>query len=82
MCLAIPAKITELHADGMGLAEIGGINKEVNLTLIEEPAIGDYVVIHVGFALSKLDPDEAAETLKMFQELQRLQAEEEEGRPS
>jgi len=81
MCLAIPAKITELQPDGMGLAEIGGVNKEVNLTLIEEPAIGDYVVIHVGFALQKLDPDEAAETLKMFEELQRMQAEEE-GRQS
>jgi hydrogenase expression/formation protein HypC len=79
MCLAIPAKITEMSGDGMGLAEIGGVNKEVNLSLIEDPAIGDYVVIHVGFALSKLDPDEAAETLRMFEELSRMQEEEERG---
>jgi hydrogenase expression/formation protein HypC len=77
MCLAIPAKITRLSDDGMGLAEIGGVNKEVNFSLIEDPAIGDYVVVHVGFALNKLDPEEAVETLRMFAELAEMQAEEE-----
>ena len=70
MCLAIPARITELLDNDMGLAEVGGVNKEVNLSLIDEPRIGDYVVIHVGFALNRLDPEEAAETLRMFKEME------------
>ena len=82
MCLAIPARITRLLDDGMGLAEIGGVNRKISLLLIEDAQVGYYVVVHVGFALERLDPDEAAETLRMFadMDLPVAAAEEEEGK--
>ncbi|MFZ1415163.1 MAG: HypC/HybG/HupF family hydrogenase formation chaperone [Defluviicoccus sp.] len=68
MCLAVPARITELLADGLARAEVGGITKVVNLCLVDDVAVGDYVIIHVGFALSRLEPEEAAATLALFAE--------------
>jgi hydrogenase expression/formation protein HypC len=74
MCLAVPARIIETGDAGLGKAEVGGIVKEVNLSLVDDVAVGDYVIIHVGFALSKLDADEARETLKLFAEAGMLPA--------
>jgi len=69
MCHAIPAEIVALLPDDMARVNLGGVVKEVSLGLIEEAAVGDYVLIHVGFALSKIDRDEAQRTLEMFSEL-------------
>jgi len=69
MCLALPALVTERLADDMALVQLGGITKEISLALVEDVCAGDYVIVHVGYALSKLDPDEAAKTLAMFAEL-------------
>jgi hydrogenase expression/formation protein HypC len=67
MCLAVPARITEILNDGaMAKAEVGGIVKEVSLALVDDLQVGDYVIVHVGFALSRLEPDEAEQTLALF----------------
>jgi len=70
MCLAVPARVVTIEADGeTATVELGGVRKTVSLALLDEIAIGDYVIIHVGFALSRLDPEEAAKTLALFAEL-------------
>ncbi len=70
MCLAVPARVVEIEADGeTATVELGGVRKMVSLALLDKVAVDDYVVIHVGFALSRLDPQEAARTLQLFAEL-------------
>lgn len=69
MCLAIPARITEKLEGDMAVVDLGGVRKEVSLALIDGADIGDYVIVHVGYALSKLDADEAAKTLALFAEI-------------
>lgn len=68
MCLAVPARITELLEDGMAIANVGGVSHTISLSLVEDVKLGDYVIVHVGFALSKLDPEEAEKTLALFDE--------------
>lgn len=68
MCLAVPARIVERLSESIARAEVGGIVKEVNLCLIDDVAVCDYVIVHVGFALSRLDTEEAAATLALFAE--------------
>ena len=72
MCLAIPAQVVELRPDDNALVDLAGVRKEISLALVEGVAVGDYVVVHVGYALNKLDPDEAEKTLKLFAELGQL----------
>lgn len=68
MCLAIPMKIEDL-SDNVACASLGGTTRNVYLDLMsEEVAIGDYVLVHAGFAIHRIDPHEAEETLKLFQE--------------
>ncbi len=70
MCLAVPARVVEIGADGeTATVELGGVRKMVSLALLDKVAVDDYVVIHVGFALSRLDPQEAERTLQLFAEL-------------
>ncbi len=71
MCLAIPAQIVIMLDDMRAVVEIGGIRKEVSLELIEEAKVGDYVIVHVGYALSKLDEEEAMRTIALFTEMGR-----------
>lgn len=71
MCLAIPALVVELLPDSMARIDLDGVRKEISLALVEDVAIGDYVIVHVGYALQKLDPEEAAETLALFAEIGR-----------
>ena len=59
MCLAIPAEVTKLLPDEMAIVSIDGVSKEISVALIEDLAVGDYVIIHVGYALTKIDPEEA-----------------------
>jgi len=66
MCLAIPAKIVALPEPDTALVDVDGVRKRVSLALVEGVAPGDYVVVHVGYALARLDPDEAARTLSLF----------------
>jgi len=69
MCLAIPACVEQLVADDSAIVNFGGVRKEISLALVEDVAVGDYVIVHVGFALQKLDPEEAAQTLALFAEI-------------
>ncbi|MCL4401419.1 MAG: HypC/HybG/HupF family hydrogenase formation chaperone [Acidobacteria bacterium] len=75
MCLAVPGKITELHeSDGVRMAKVdfGGISRETCLEYLPEAAPGDYVVVHVGFAISRMDEAEAARTLAYLKEMGEL----------
>ena len=69
MCLGIPGRVTStIDVDGlrMGVVDFGGVRKEVCLSFVPETEIGDYVVVHVGFAISRLDEDEALRTLEII----------------
>lgn len=68
MCLAIPARVAEINGD-QAIVDLGGVRKEVSLALVEDVAVDDYVIVHVGYALNKLDPEEAARTLALFAEM-------------
>jgi len=68
MCLAVPARIITIEGTGAEI-EVGGVRRRVGLQLTPEARIGDYVLVHTGFAISILDPDEGEATLQLFQEL-------------
>lgn len=72
MCLGVPGKVTEVYEVGgmrMGKVDFGGIVKEACLAYVPEVEVGDYTIIHVGFAISKLDEESAKETLALFREM-------------
>ena len=69
MCLAIPVKVVEVGAGDTAIVDLSGVRKEISLALLSDVQIGDYVILHVGYALSKLDPEEAEKTLALFAEL-------------
>lgn len=66
MCLAIPARVIELLADDRARIELSGVQKEISLSLLDGVAVDDYVIVHVGYAIGKLDPLEAEQTLATF----------------
>ncbi len=68
MCLAIPTRVVELLPDNQAVVDLGGVRKAVSIELLDEVAVGDYVIIHVGYALTRLDPEEAAQTLALMAE--------------
>ncbi len=70
MCLAIPGKVVEISGH-MAKVDFKGILRFVDISMLEDVRIGDYVVVHVGFAISKLDEKEAKETLKLWDEILR-----------
>ena len=75
MCLAIPGKILEIDSTSqplMGKVSFGGIQKQICLELTPDAAIGEYVIVHVGFAISKMDETEALETLKLIEEMENF----------
>ena len=69
MCLAIPARVIARLTGDDAIVELDGVRKTISLALIDDVAVGDYVIVHVGYALNKLDPEEAAKTLKLFAEM-------------
>ena len=68
MCLAIPARVVDLPEAGTALVDVGGVQKRISLALVDDVERGDYVIVHVGYALAKLDPAEAQRTLQIFAE--------------
>ena len=68
MCLAVPMEIIEIRGNS-GVAEFGGVRREVNVQLLEDVGIGDYVIVHAGFAIEVLNEKEAHETLDLFREM-------------
>jgi len=69
MCLALPVKVVEVGPGDSAVVDLGGVRKEISLALLDGVQVGDYVILHVGYALSKLDPEEAERTLALFSEL-------------
>lgn len=74
MCLAIPARLFQVEGD-RGMVDLAGVVREVSLALLPEARLGDYLLIHAGYALQRLDEAEAQETLRLLQEIAQ-QAEE------
>jgi len=77
MCLAIPGKIIEIVDEENQIAkvEVGGVRRNVNIGMLDETKVGEYVLVHVGFAMSKVDEREAEETLRLLRELGSYQDE-------
>ncbi len=88
MCLGIPGRIIAIidPADALAMVDVSGVRRAVNISFIlddrpAEACIGEWVLVHVGFAMSRIDADEAAQTLALLQELGEMQAELEAMRP-
>jgi len=78
MCLAVPGKIVELDEKDpmrMGKVDFGGIIREASLAYVPEAELGDYVIVHAGFAISRLDEEEAHETLRLLEEISVIEQE-------
>jgi hydrogenase expression/formation protein HypC len=81
MCLGIPAQVTDVsaRADGLATVDISGMRRSVSIALVDEPAApiepGDWVLVHVGFALARIDEEQARETLELLRRGAELQAE-------
>jgi hydrogenase expression/formation protein HypC len=73
MCLAIPVQVTELLDGAMARVTLDGVKKEISLALVDDVKPGDYVILHVGYALNKIDPEEAERTLALLAEAGQLQ---------
>lgn len=69
MCLAVPAQITSIDgALDAATVSLGGVSKQVSLALVDDAGVGDYVLVHVGYALNKISPDEADRTLRLLKQ--------------
>ena len=69
MCLAIPVRVVELLPGDNAIVDAGGVRKEISLALVQDVQAGDYVILHVGYALQKLDQEEAQRTLELFAQM-------------
>ena len=76
MCLAIPAKIASLDGDGMATVDILGVTRSVSIDLTPQAGVGDFVLVHAGFAIEVVDPDYAQETIDLIQEFPDLAGDE------
>lgn len=68
MCLAVPARVMAINGDEAVL-DYGGVKRKANISMLSDINVGDYVLVHVGYAISKLDEEEALETLKLWDEI-------------
>jgi hydrogenase expression/formation protein HypC len=66
MCLAIPVRVTEVLPHEMAKVTLDGVSKTISIALVDDVEVGDYIVLHVGYALAKIDPEEAERTLEML----------------
>jgi hydrogenase expression/formation protein HypC len=71
MCLSIPAKIESIE-DNMAMVSVGGVTYKASLQLLDDVSVGDFILLHTGFAIQKISPEEAEETLKIFSEFEDL----------
>lgn len=71
MCLAIPSKIVKIE-NNVATIDVDGVQRETSLMLLEDPKIGDYVIVHAGFAINKLNEEDALESLKLIREVVSL----------
>jgi hydrogenase expression/formation protein HypC len=70
MCLAIPARVVEMRGADQAVVDLGGVRKTISTALVPEAGVGDYVIVHVGHALTIVDAEEAQRTLELFAGLQ------------
>ncbi len=75
MCLAIPTQIIAIDEQQMATVALGGVERRISLVMTPEAQVGDYVLVHTGYAISVLDPEEAQASLETFAELAEIQAE-------
>ncbi|WP_042701865.1 HypC/HybG/HupF family hydrogenase formation chaperone [Azospirillum sp. B506] len=75
MCLAVPALVTALLPDDRATVSLGGVTSTCSLELVEGVTVGDYVIVHVGYALSRLDAEEAERTLALLAEVAQVETE-------
>lgn len=68
MCLAVPVQIKEIIDESNAIAEISGLKKQISIDLIDDVKVGDWVILHVGFALEKIDEEKAKRTLELFEQ--------------
>jgi hydrogenase expression/formation protein HypC len=68
MCLGIPAKILET-TEGAAVVEVGGVRREISMMLIDDVSVGEWVIVHAGFAIEKLSEEEAEQTLALFRQI-------------
>ena len=71
MCLAIPSKIVKIE-DNVATIDVDGVRREASLLLVENPVVGDYVIVHAGFAINKINEEDALESLKLLREAASL----------
>lgn len=71
MCLAVPMRIEKIEGD-KAIVQIGGVEREIGLQLVQDVKVGDYIIAHAGFAIQRLDEKEARETLALFEEMEKL----------
>ncbi len=71
VCLAVPAKVTKINGEEAVL-DYGGVKRKANISMLSDVIVGDYVLVHVGYAISKLNEDEAKETLKLWDEILKV----------
>ena len=69
---AVPARVIELHQGDLATVEVGGVHNRISLALVDGVAVGDYVIVHVGFAISKVDEEEARRTFELLEEISEL----------
>jgi len=80
MCLSIPSKIEHIDKDNIATVDTMGVKRKVSLDLIDEPVeVGDFVLIHVGFAMNKIDKERALDSLELYKEIVQKMEEEENG---
>ncbi|MCJ7744705.1 MAG: HypC/HybG/HupF family hydrogenase formation chaperone [Actinobacteria bacterium] len=72
MCLAIPAEVVEILENDLAVVEAGGAKKRISVSLVDGARVGDYVLVHAGFAIEIVDEQEAKKTMELFEELARL----------
>jgi len=76
MCLAVPGRVLSINDDQLrtGTVSFGGVTKDISLALVPDAGVGDYVIVHVGFAISKLDEEAAQRSLELLAQLDRREA--------
>ncbi|MGC9399318.1 MAG: HypC/HybG/HupF family hydrogenase formation chaperone [Anaerolineae bacterium] len=75
MCLAVPTQIKSIRDNNMAVVELGGVEREISLIMTPEAEVGDYVLVHTGYAINLLSDEEAQASLEAFAELAEIQAE-------
>ncbi len=75
MCLAIPTKVTAIDENKVETVELGGVERQISLVMTPEAQVGDYVLVHTGYAITVMDPEEAHASLEVFAQLEAIKAE-------